>query len=157
MATTGPAPVVFKTLGTMNKPEDFAVKTVQMTHFSVSHFKPLDAGDYFVLTSHSDPSHPLKLFRSGLDKLIKALPFALSEAKRLANDKLPDNENFNAGIINSYGKMKVRLVLSTFQEEVYIWLRLYTEDEEGRELPTKTAVRFSKDDNIATLENFLSK
>lgn len=153
---TGPSPVVFKTLGNMSAPGDFAIKTVKMSHFSVSHFKPLGATEYFILTNNADPSHPLKLFKSGLEKLIKALPFAIKEADRLGNEKLPDNENFNAGIINSYGKMKVRLVLSTFQEQVYIWLRLYTEDEEGRELPTKTAVRFSKNDNIASLENLLS-
>lgn len=155
MASSGPTPVVFKSLISTNSSGEFSHKNVHMTHFSVCHFKPLDENEYFMLTDNDNPSHPLKLYKSGMKNLIKALPFAMKEAARLEQDNLPDNELFEAGIINKYGTMKVRLVLSTFRQKVFIWLRLYTMDDNGNELPTKTGVRFSKDDNIGSLENLI--
>lgn len=152
-----PTPVVFETLPGKDSFGNKAVKSLNLTHFKIDYFKPENGNGYYVLTSDSDPSHPLRLYQSAMDKLPMKLGNAFSSAKELEASNLPDNKNFDNGIINSYGSMIVRLVSTTFKQKVNIWLRLYTLNENRENLPTRTGVRFSLEDNLETLTQFISE
>jgi hypothetical protein len=154
----GPTPVVFKTL-TRGEFASVADKTYKFTFFTLEHHKANNGGrnDYYLLISDSDPAHPLRLYQPAMNRLQRQLDFAFKEANKLKGQHLEDNETYDCGIINSYGQMMVRLVLSTFRQHVNIWLRLYTLNEKQECLPTKTGVRFSPNDNLTDLANFISE
>ena len=138
-----PAPVVFKSFA--NSGSDKPPQKLKLIHFAIEYIETGDPkNNYYLLTSYSDPAHPLKLYQSAVEKLNRQLEFAVTKAQELEarEEPLIDNEHYDCGIINSYGKMNVRLVLSTFHGQANIWVRLYTLDEENQNLPTRTAVRF---------------
>lgn len=151
-----PTPVTFKSLP-RTIPEDVPIDTLDLTYFKIEVFKPLNGNGYFLLTSHSNPAHPLRIYPSAMTKLPKQLEFAFTEAQDLEQQHRPDDEHYDCGTINKHGSMLVRLVLSTFQERVHIWLRLYTLGEEGAILPTKTGVRFSIKDGVDVISKFITK
>lgn len=151
-----PSPVVFKTLA---RDDSASVeKSLKLTFFTIDYYKAKEGGNnsYYLLISDSDPAHPLRLYQPAMNKLQRQLTFAFKQADKLREQDLADNDTYDCGIINSYGQMMVRLVLSTFQQNVNIWLRLYTLDEKQECLPTKTGVRFSPRDDLAALANFIS-
>lgn len=151
-----PSPVVFKTLARSNA--SLATKCIKLAFFTIEYYPgTTSTNGYYLLISDSDPSHPLRLYQPAMNKLIRQLDFAFKEADKMRGQQdLADNENYDCGIINSYGQMMVRLVLSTFHNHVNIWLRLYTLDENQECLPTKTGVRFSPKDDLAALAHFIS-
>lgn len=149
-------PITFKTLSKTSS-GDAPIDTLELTYFNIEAFKPAKENGYYLLTSHSDPSHPLRIYPSAMAKLARQLEFAFSEAQDLEQQHRPDNEQYDCGTINKHGSMMVRLVLSTFQERVNIWLRLYTLGEEGAILPTKTGVRFSVKDDVDAISKFITK
>lgn len=151
-----PTPVTFKSLA-KTMAEDTLVDTLDLTFFKIEAFKPPNANGYFLLTSHDDPAHPLRMYPSTIAKLPRQLEFAFDQAQDLEQEHRPDNENYDCGTINKHGSMLVRLVLSTFQHRVNIWLRLYTLGEEGAILPTKTGVRFSVKDSVDSISKFITK
>ena len=152
-----PTPVVFETLPGKDSLGNKAFKSLNLTHFKVDYFKPENGNAYYVLTSNADPAHPLRLYQSAMDKLPVKLDYAFSTAKEIEGANLPDNKNFDNGIINSYGSMVVRLVSTTFKQKVNIWLRLYTLNENKESLPTRTGVRFSLEDNLEAFGKFISE
>lgn len=155
-----PTPVVFKTF-TSASAAPGAVESHKLNHFTIEYHKTSGGknnSNYYLLTSHSDPSHPLRLYQSAINKLDRQLAFAFEKASKLEQQQQPleDNEHYDCGIINSYGKMEVRLVLSTFHQQINIWLRLYMLDDDNQHLPTRTAVRFSPQDDLAAFKKFIA-
>lgn len=153
-----PTPVVFKSLGIASTGDE-TVSSLKLIHFKIDYRKPNVGNGYYLLSSYSDPAHPLRLYPSAMDKLFRQLEFAFSEAKRLEEQQQPleDNDHYDCGLINSYGTMNVRLVLSTFRGHVNIWLRLYTLGEENAILPTKTGVRFSQEEDVDAIASFITE
>lgn len=151
-----PTPVSFKSFSSASK-ENTIITCFKLIHFSVEIQKNKDNNPCYLLTSYSDSAHPLKLYQSAINKLMRQLDFAFEKAKELeCQDDLTDNEHYDCGIVNKYGKMEVRLVLSTFRQHCNIWLRLYMLDENGNHLPTRTGVRFSPDDDIQAFSEFIA-
>lgn len=161
METSTPTPVSFKSLASSAPnaltESSVAVKTLQLQHMDVEYHKPANTSGYYLLVNHSDPSNPIQLYQSGMNKLHRQLEFAIEEATKLeSQDHLPDNELYDCGIINKYGNMTVRLVLSTFKNKAFIWLRLYVLNPEKECLPTKRGVRFSAQDDLHAFGDFIS-
>lgn len=154
-----PSPVVFKSIGRFASNSEPAKGSLKMAFFNLEYHQPKVGNGYFLLASHSDPSRPIKLFRSAMVKLHRQLIIAIDEARKLEQQQQPltDNDQYDCGVINSYNTMTVRLVISTFHGFANIWLRLYSENEMGQVIPTKIAVRFSPHDDLAALEDFISK
>lgn len=151
-----PTPITFKTL-TRAHVTDVALDCLELTYCTLEAYKPTKGNGYFQFTSKSNPVQPLRVYPSAMSKLPNLLEYAITEAAELEQQKLPDNENYNCGTLNEHGNMMVRLVLSTFQERVNIWLRLYTLGEDGAILPTRTGVRFSPKDDVETIFKFIAK
>ena len=149
-----PTPVVFKSLTSKGKEN---VPVLNMEHLTIEFHDTEEGKGYFLLLSNSDPSRPLRLYPSAMAKLEKQLEFAMDEAEKLQNEELPDNESYDCGIINTYGSMTVRLVITTFKGKANIWLRLYAVNEQNENLPTKIAVRFSLKDDVAAMGKFISE
>lgn len=155
----GPTPVVFKSISRATN-ADVTKGSLAFVFFNLEYHQPEVGNGYYLLINHSDPSHPLKLYQSAMNKLQRQLVVAFEEAQLLEQQQPPppDNEYYDCGIINSHGTMSVHLVISTFQGRANIWLRLYGQGEkEGQNLPTKIGVRFSRNDDIEALNNFLNK
>lgn len=152
-------PVTFKSLASNSLEDDSVAKrTLQLQHFDLEYHKPANISGYYLLVNHSDTSNPIKLYQSSLNKLCKLLPLAFKEASKLETQgNVQDDELYNCGIINKYGNMTLRLVLSTFRERAFVWLRLYILSPENDCLPTKRGVRFSVQDDIQAIEDFISQ
>jgi hypothetical protein len=88
-----------------------------------------------------------------MDKLSRNLSIAFEEAVKMQPFAL--NEYYDCGVINSYGKKDVRLVLVTFEGAVQVWLTIFTRDENNQVATTKYGVQFSTQDNLDALAAFL--
>lgn len=153
-------PVVFKTIGRAIASSVPAEDTLEFAYCNLEYCKPEKGNGYFLLVNPSDPTHPLKLYRSAMVKLLRQLPIAFEEAASLEQQEEPltDNDLYDCGIINSHETMNVRLVISTFHGHANIWLRLYSKLEGTNQIiPTKIAVRFSPNDSIAAMSEFVEK
>lgn len=157
---TPAAPIVFKSLSKFGNDQEAIVKrSLSLKFCDIEYYQPVSgANGYYLLSSHSDPVHPVKLYYSAMTKLKRQLEFAFAEANKLEQQPqdLTDNETYDCGIINKYDKMTVRLVLSTFHQRVNVWLRLYVLNEFNQIIPTKTAVRFSLEDDLSAIGDFIS-
>lgn len=148
--------VVFKKL--VNRGASLDVPTCKMTFFSVQFDNSAGQGkEYFLLVGDADPSRPIRLYKSGMSKLLKQLDFAFKELVKIEEQPMSEDANFDCGIINAYGNMTLRVVIAVFKNQASIWLRLYSLNEENQILPTKTAVRFSTQDDVAALQQFVEQ
>lgn len=151
-------PVVFKTIGRADASSVPAEDTLSFAYFNLEYCKPEKGNGYFLLVNPSDPTHPLKLYRSAMVKLVRQLPIAIKEAALLEEleEKPADNDLYDCGVINAYEGMTVRLVISTFLGHANIWLRLYSKlDDTDQVIPTKIGVRFSPNDSLEAMSDFL--
>lgn len=154
METPSLTPVVFKSLCKT----EVCLRSLQLKYCTIEYYKhEAEKSGYYLLVNDADPSRPIKLYSSGMNKIIKLLPYAVEEAKKLESQpQLEDNDTFDCGIVHTYGNISIRLVLSIFKGKVYIWLKLYTINEDHHFFPTKTAVRFSDEDNIEAMSQFIA-
>lgn len=149
-----PTPVVLKKLKRVKLAEE---KGFKMTFCNLEHHKEDEDKSYYLLASHADPSNPLKLYQSAMNKLVKNLFTAMEDAKKIEQDPdYQDNEHYQCEIINSHKNMTVQLVISTSNGCANVWLRLYTLDEDKQTIPTKFEVRFSPDDNLNALKTYVA-
>jgi len=155
-----PKPVTFKSFASDSFSESGdsePLKTLSLEHMDIEYYKPTNLNGYFLLVSHNDPSNPVKLYPSGMNRLYKALDPAFQKAHNLEiQDVLPDEELYNCGTINEHGNMVVRLVVSTFKGKAFVWLRLYVKNENKEFLPTKRGVRFSASDDLQAISDFIN-
>ena len=150
-----PAPVVFKKFKPSGFNNNKAEKTLDLTYFYIEYYKPEDSNGYYMLVSNNDSTRPLRLYQSAMESLDRQLENAFTSAFQLSETNPPDNETYDLSLINTYGSMAVRLVMTTFMQKVNIWLRLYTLNEKKESIPTKTGVRFSPNDAEA-LSKFIA-
>lgn len=151
-------PIKFKTLANTTLAVDsVALKTLHLEHMDIEYHKPPNISGYYMLVNHSDTSNPIRLYQSGMTKLYRLLPVAFQEASGLeTSGTLQDDEIYDCGTINKYGNMTLRLVLSTFRQRAFVWLRLYVQSPENDVLPTKLGVRFSVQDDLQAIGDFIS-
>lgn len=158
METPNLTPVVFKPIarGAVTTSQD----ALNLAHCNVEYHKtPSVSYGHYLLISHKNPFNPIKLYQSGLTRLLRNLKIAFEEVAKmeLNPEGCGSDELYDCGVINSYDKMEVRLVISTFKDQAHVWLRLYTKNEANETIPTKFAVRFSPQDNLDQLEEFITK
>lgn len=158
MEASSLTPIRFKTLASTSlTDESVAIKTLHLEHMDIEYHKPPNINGYYLLVNHSDTSQPLKLYQSGMAKVCRLLPVAFQEASALeTSGSLPDDEIYDCGAINKYGNMTVRLVLSTFRNRAFVWLRLYVQSPENDVLPTRRGVRFSVQDDLQAIVDFIN-
>jgi hypothetical protein len=162
MEPSKPNPVTFKSLANGAFNAQLAgsepIKTLTLKHMDIEYHQPDKMAGYFLLVNHNDPANPVKLYSTGMKRLCNQLDFAFKEASNLAlQDPLPDDELYDCGIINRNDNMVVRLVLSTYKKQVFVWLRLYVLNETNEYLPTKRGVRFAISDDAQAISNFASE
>jgi hypothetical protein len=148
-------PVVFKTIKRIEVSSDDALK---LTHFNIEFDNSETVYGHYLLASHSDPANPIKLYQSAMNRLLRNLNIAFEEVDKMEKEqRFGDNELYDCGIINSYEKMEVRLVISTSDGMAQVWLRLYTKNEDNQTIATKLGVQFSPQDNLAKLAKFVQQ
>lgn len=154
-STQPPNPVVFKSLSKT----EMSLKSHRMKCLTLEFHHPEDEKNgYYLLIADADPSRPIRLYGASMKKLKRQLVVAREEAKKLEQQQhLEENDHYDCGIIHSYSNMSIRLVLNVFEGKIYIWLRLYSTNENNEIIPTKTAVRFSQDDDIEAMGQFMSE
>lgn len=159
MESSTPKPVTFKSLasGEFKTPESSKPsKTLSLQYTDIEYHQLNEKNGFFLLVNQNDPTNSLKLYPAGFKRLCKALPFAFKGVRKLEmQDVIPDDELYNCGTINKHENMHIRLVLTTFMNKVFIWLRLYVLNENNDYLPTKKGVRFSVSDNLQAIENLI--
>lgn len=153
-------PVVFVPFDSLpNCKRDFPVDILNLTHFDLAYYKPTasDANGYYEFISPEKPDQKLTLYQSGLRSVVKNLPLAITAAKSLeTNFNLQNDSNtYEVGVINTFNGMSTRLVVNTYQGEIFIYLKLFTANQRGEIFPTRKSVQFSTKDDVNSIAAFI--
>lgn len=138
-------------------PED----VLKMAHFDLAYYKASgkERNGYFEFVSPEKPDQKMTLYQSGLRSLIKNLPLAFTAAKSLeANPELQnDNNTIEVCVINNFNGMSTRLVVNSWQGQIFIYMKLFTSNEKGDIFPTRKSVQISTLDDMAALASFVKE
>lgn len=173
-SANAPAPVVFRSLSSIpNVKVETPSEEIDLVYTKIAYFRPTTGttaatpsgaanftgnSGYFELSKISMPSINLRLYPSSMKALVKHLEDAARAAVELeAHPEMHDDDaTFDVCTINNFGNMSTRLVMNTFRGEVFINLKLFTTNLETKQMfPTRKGVRFSINDNLATLSAFV--
>lgn len=130
------------------------VKTLDLVYCTIEYYKPEQGGPYYLLTNGAQPDHPLRLFQTSMDNLVKALPKAITQAQTMDKTELANDVRHEIAQIVQHGMTKVRLYVNMYETRAIIWLRLFSGKPQGPVLPTKCGVRFHLEDDIQAIVNF---
>jgi len=139
---------------TTNFRQGSPAKTLDLVYCTIEYFAPREGGEYYLLTSGTQPDYPLRLFQGAMDKLIEALPRAMDQAKSMDKTELANETRRDIAQILQYGMSKVKLYVSMYEKRAIVWLRLYSGKPNGPVLPSKCGVRFHLDDSIEAIADF---
>lgn len=156
----GNSPVVFKSLTTLPNYQKIISPpaVLDLTYAKIEYHKASVVGTgYYNLIDPKNPESPLVLYQTGIKTLIKNLEAAYELANSLeVNDQFQDdNATFLVAVINEYGTISNRLVLNTYNSEVFIFLKAFSLGEDKTFLPTNKCVRFDRQDNLKQIAEFI--
>ena len=114
-------------------------------------------GNYFLFVNHKYPEKTLRLYKPSAMQLIKHLPEAFEIAKKMELKKYPDECNYTVASINKRNNVEIKLYVQMYQGKAYVFMRMYVEQEDGTQKPSRYGVQISNMDNIQTIINFVNK
>lgn len=139
--------------------KEVPTEVMNLTHFDLVYFKATqcDANGFYELISPEKPDQKLTLYPSGMRSVIKHLPLAVEAAKSLElNPQMQnDTSTYEVAVINTFNGMSTRLVVNSYQGEVFIYLKLYSTNQGGEVFPTRKSVQFDIKDNVIALAGFI--
>lgn len=141
-----------------NKYNDRLVASLEMLDCSIQYYVPEDGvhKPYYMLVNPQRKDFPLRLYRSAMVKLVDGLPKAFAKASELESNYPGDEMHYEIALVHKYNNSYVRLVVITFSETAYVYIRLYDKRDDKME-PTRYGVRLMKGDNLAAFNDFVAK
>lgn len=139
-----------------NPYNDVCARQLELLYSSILFYVPKQPHKpYFLLVNPERKDKPLKLYRSAMLKLVENLNLAKAKVESIRADYPGDEILYEIAIINRRKESYVRLVVQTFGNEGYIYVRLF-EKKEGRMEPTRYGIRIMPDDPMEKIKDFVS-
>lgn len=137
--------------------DDVLASSLEMLECTINYWVPKDGAHkaYFTLVNPQRKEYPLRLYRTSMVKLVDQLPKALEKALDLEANYPGDETLHEVAIINKHNNSYVRLVVTTFAESAYVYVRLYEKKDDKME-PSRYGVRFMRGDNFKAFNDFVA-
>lgn len=128
-------------------------------YFTLDYYKPAveQSTGHYELVTPGKPDHILTLYQSGMRSLVRNLPMAIQAAKSLLSNpdlQVPEN-TYEVCTINTYNGLSTRLIVSAYNDEAFIYVRLLTTNEKNETYPTRKSARISITDDLPALAAFI--
>ena len=154
-------PVVFSSLDSLpNYQQKQAESELKLTYFTMGYYSTpgADTG-YYELKNSNNSDNVLTLSQSGLRKLVNNYSAVTSAVESLkGNPKMMQKGTYPVFVVNKFNDMSTRLVVYTYDNKCYIYLKLFTTNpENGKVYPTRKSVRFSLTEDIIAIGEFMKK
>lgn len=140
-----------------NAYNDVCTKKLELLNSSVCFYEPKPPHKpYFLLINPERKDKPLRLYRSSMLKLAEHLPKAIAKVDQVRKEYPGDNILYEIAIVNQRKENYVRLVVQTYNNEGYIYVRLFNK-KDGVLSPTKFGVRIIYEDDLEKFNSFVAE
>lgn len=141
----------------INKYNDKQVAVLEMLDCTIYYFVPEDGvhKPYFALVNPMRKEFPLKLYRSAMLKLAEYLPAAFDKVAAFQANYPGDDLCHEVALISKHNNSYVRLVVTTYSQKAYMYVRLY-DKKDGKMEPSRYGVRIMGGDSIKSFNDFVA-
>lgn len=137
--------------------DDKLEASLELLECTINYWVPKDGihKPYFTLVNPQRKEHPLRLYRTSMVKIVDQLPKAFEKASELEANYPGEEMLHEVAVVNKHKNSYVRLIVTTFAQSAYVYVRLYEKKDDKME-PSRYGVRFMRGDNFKAFNDFVA-